>query len=62
MLFIHIMLMIQAVNPEYADKESQKEEIAMLKDKMEEMSKNLAEIMKTNGLLVERLSNRSTVQ
>lgn len=52
----------KAVNPEYADKESQKEEIAMLKDKMEEMSKNVAEIMKTNVLLVERLSNRSTAQ
>lgn len=46
------------INPEYADKESQKEEIAQLKSQMGEMSKNMAELMKTNALLIERLSDR----
>ena len=44
------------LNPEYAEKQTQKEEINTLKGKMDEMSKNVSELMKTNALLLERLS------
>jgi hypothetical protein len=44
------------LNPEYAEKQNQKEEINTLKGKMDEMSRNVSELMKTNALLLERLS------
>lgn len=44
------------LNPEYAEKQTQREEINTLKNKMDEMSKNMEELMKTNSLLIEKLS------
>ena len=48
--------MLSELNPEFAEKQAQKEEIENLKDQMSEMSKNISELMKTNSLLIERLS------
>jgi len=45
-------------NPEFAEKEAQKEEIESLKVQMVDMSRNLKELMDTNRLLIERLSSK----
>lgn len=44
------------INPEYAEKEAQKEEIKVLREQMTEMSKSVSELMNTNRLLIEKLS------
>ena len=49
------------LNPEYAEKQSQKEEIDTLKNQVGEMSKNVSELMKTNALLVEKLSKMNQI-
>lgn len=49
-------VILSELNPEFAEKQAQKNEIDLLKSKMDEMTKNLNEIMETNRLLVGRLS------
>ena len=44
------------LNPEFAEKRAQQEEISSLKNQMSDMSKSLEELMATNKLLIERLS------
>jgi hypothetical protein len=44
------------LNPEFAEKKAQKEEIEILKGQMADMSKNIEELMSANRLLIERLS------
>ena len=44
------------LNPEFAEKQAQKEEIEILKSQMSDMSKNIEELMSANRLLIERLS------
>lgn len=44
------------LNPEYAEKQVQKEEIESLKGQMLEVTKGLNELMAANRLLIERLS------
>jgi hypothetical protein len=43
-------------NPEFAEKQAQKEEIISLKSKIDEMSKGLEDLMLTNRKLIEQLS------
>lgn len=44
------------LNPEFAEKKAQKQEIEILKNQMNDMSKNIEELMSANRLLIERLS------
>ena len=44
------------LNPEFAEKQAQKEEISTLKSQMTEMSKNIEELMNSNRRLIEQLS------
>lgn len=44
------------LNQDYAEKKLQKEELETLKNQVNDMSKNIAELMKTNSQLIERLS------
>lgn len=44
------------LNPEYAEKEAQKEELASLKIQVNEMSNSIKDLMETNKKLLERLS------
>ena len=44
------------LNPEFAEKQLQRIEIDGLKNKVEEMTKNISELMETNRMLVEKLS------
>jgi len=46
------------LNPEFAEKKAQKEEIEILKSQMSDMSKNIEELMSANRLLIERLSSK----
>ena len=51
-------LILSDLNPEFAEKQAQRVEIDTLKNKMDEMTKNINDLMETNRLLVERLSNK----
>lgn len=44
------------IHPELAEKQEQKQEIDVLKSKMEEMSKSIAALMESNKVLIERLA------
>jgi hypothetical protein len=46
------------LNPEFAEKKAQKEEIEILKSQMSDMSKNIEELMLANRSLIERLSHK----
>lgn len=46
------------LNPEFAEKQAQREEIESLKSQMGEMTKTLGELMNTNRLLIEQLSKK----
>lgn len=46
------------LNPEYAERKGQEEELKLLKSQVGEISKNLAELMRSNSLLIERLSRQ----
>ena len=48
--------MLSDLNPEFAEKQAQKEEIEILKNQMSDMSKNIEELMTANRLLIDRLS------
>lgn len=47
---------LSELNPEFAEKQAQRIEIDGLKNKVEEMTKNISELMETNRILVEKLS------
>lgn len=47
------------LNPEFAEKKAQKEEIETLKEQMSNMSKNIEELMLANRSLIERLSSKT---
>ena len=53
---------LSELNPEFAEKQAQKEEIEILKGQMAEMTKNIMELMSTNKVLIERLSNKGEQQ
>ena len=46
---------LKDINPEFAEKQAQKDEIDLLKTQMSDMSKSLLELMESNKQLVERL-------
>lgn len=46
------------LNPEFAEKQAQRNEINDLKQQVSDMSKNLSELMETNKRLVEQLSQK----
>lgn len=50
---------LSELNPEFAEKQAQREEIDILKNQISDMSKNVAELMDTNRKLIERLSLKS---
>ena len=45
------------LNPEFAEKQEQKQEIDMLKQQMAEMSRSISALMETNKKLIETLKN-----
>lgn len=47
------------LNPEIAEKQTQKEEISSIKNQMLEMNKNIVELMQANRLLMEQLKERT---
>jgi len=49
---------LSELNPEFAEKQAQKEEIELLKGQMAEMNKNIGELMDANRRLIEQLSNK----
>jgi len=49
---------LSELNPEFAEKKAQKEEIEQLKNQMAEMTKNIGELMSANRQLIEQLSNK----
>jgi hypothetical protein len=49
---------IKQLNPEYAEKEQQKNEINSLKEQMAQMSQNMAALMQANTTLIEKLSKK----
>lgn len=46
------------LNPEFAEKQAQREEIDSLKAQMSEMSKNIGDLMEANKRLIEQLSKK----
>lgn len=46
------------LNPEFAEKQAQREEIDSLKAQMSEMSKNIGDLMEANRKLIEQLSKK----
>ena len=46
------------LNPEFAEKQAQREEIDSLKAQMSEMSKNIGDLMEANRRLIEQLSKK----
>lgn len=46
---------LSTLNPEFAEKQQQQQEINSLKDKMEDMSKNISELMALNKKLMTQL-------
>ena len=53
--------LLKEINPEFAEKQEQKEEIALLKTQMKTISDNMEELMNTNRLLAERLSLNKSI-
>lgn len=49
---------LSELNPEFAEKQAQREEIDSLKSQMFEMSKNIGDLMETNRRLIEQLSKK----
>ena len=49
---------INNLNPEYAEKKQQQDEINMLKEQMSEMTKNMTILMESNKQLLEQLSGK----
>jgi len=49
---------LQTLNPEIAEKQQQKDEINTLKQQVKDMSVNIEELMKTNRMLIDKLSNK----
>lgn len=49
---------LKELNPEFAEKQAQKEEINSLKIQMNDMSKSIMELMESNKLLVEKLQTK----
>lgn len=49
---------IKQLNPEYAEKEQQRDEINSLKEQMAQMSQNMAALMQANTTLIEKLSKK----
>jgi hypothetical protein len=49
---------IKQLNPEYAEKEQQKNEINSLKEQMAQMSQNITALMQANTTLIEKLSKK----
>lgn len=47
---------LREINPEFAEKQAQRDEIDLLKTQMKTISDNMNELMNTNRLLVEKLS------
>ena len=52
--------MLTLLNPEFAEKQRQEQEIASLKGQMSEMSKNMADLMELNKRLMEQLGVAET--
>lgn len=49
---------LSELNPEFAEKQAQREEIDSLKSQMSEMSKNINDLMEANRQLIEHLSKK----
>lgn len=49
---------LSELNPEFAEKQAQREEIDSLKLQMSEMSKNIGDLMEANRRLIEQLSKK----
>ena len=49
---------LSELNPEFAEKQAQKQEIDSLKKQMSDMSKNIGDLMETNRKLIEQLTNK----
>ena len=52
--------MLTLLNPEFAEKQRQEQEIASLKGQMSEMSKNMADLMELNKRLMEQIGVTET--
>lgn len=50
---------LSTLNPEIAEKQTQKEEMNSIKNQMLEMNKNIVELMSANRLLMEQLKERN---
>ena len=46
------------LNPEIAEKQTQKNEISIIKNQLSEMTKNMSELMQANRLLMEQLTKQ----
>ena len=55
-LIVEYDKILQELNPEFAEKEQQKNEIKMMKEQMQEMSKNMTDLLTANKVLMEKLS------
>lgn len=49
---------LSELNPEFAEKQAQKERIELLESQVSEMTKNIGELMNTNRQLIEQLSKK----
>ena len=54
--------MLTMINPEFAEKQRQEQEINTLKGQMSEMSKNMAELMELNKQLIQQLGAQETTK
>lgn len=52
--------MLTLLNPEFAEKQRQEQEISSLKGQMAEMSKNMSDLMELNKRLMEQLGVAET--
>ena len=49
---------LSELNPEFAEKQAQQKEIDSLREKMDEMTKNMASLMEANRKLIEAIGNK----
>lgn len=55
-LIVEYDKVLREMNPEFAEKEQQKNEIKMMKEQMQEMSKNMNDLLMANKVLMEKIN------
>lgn len=58
-IIIKLDNLLKDLNPEYAEKEAQRQEIGILKDQMKSMSENMQQLMDMNRQLMERIQRQN---